>query len=508
MVDATSSTTSSTSTATPTPTPSVSGADIVKTLGTGSGVDTTALVDGLVQAQFALKNQQLKTKEDAITAQISAVASTQSNITDFASALDTLVKGGTLASAPTSSNTAVLSATALSGAKLANLSASVEVDQIATPQSATTTTSFASRSAVVGTGTLTFTLGTATVDTNGGTMSAFTANTSGAGGATTTVAVTIDSTNNTLDGIAKAINAAKTGVTATVITDADGTARLSLKGATGTANAFTVSGDSTALQQFNVGPGQSAATSIGSAAANAKLKLDGVAVERASNTVSDLIDGVKLQLNSASIGNPVTLGGSTPTAALSAAVSNFVATFNETLSSLKTNLDPINGPLKSDVAANTLSRSLRALTTTPLVASTGVGAPTTLADIGIATARDGSVSVNATVLAAALAKYPDAVEAMFAPNTSTASSGAGLNAAFAAISKAATSPLYGLAASTATYTKAKTDVTDAESKATDDAATMKTRLTQQFAAMDSKVAAYKSTQAFLTAQIAAWNKTS
>ncbi|MDO7841473.1 flagellar filament capping protein FliD [Sphingomonas immobilis] len=497
MVDATSSTTS-----TATPTPTVSGADIVKTIGTGSGVDTTALVAGLVQAQFALKNQQLKAKEDALTAQISAVATVQSNITDFASALDALVKGGSLASSPTSSNSAVLSATALSGAKLANLSATVEVTQIATAQSATTKTSFASRSTVVGTGTLTFTLGTATVDANSGTMTAFTAGTAQA------INVTIDSTNNTLDGIAKAINAAKTGVTATVVTDVDGTARLSLKGATGTASAFTVSGDSPELQQLNVGPGQGAATSIGSAAGNAKLKLDGVAVERASNTVSDLIDGVKLQLNSASIGNPVTLGGSTPTAALSAAVNNFVATFNETQSTLKTNLDPINGPLKNDVAAATLSRSLRNLTTTPLVASSGTGAPTTLADIGVATARDGSLSVNAAQLAAALAKYPDAVEAMFAASTSTNPTSNGLNAAFASISKAATSSLYGLAASKATYTKAKTTVTDAEAKAADDATTMKTRLTQQFAAMDSKVAAYKSTQTFLTAQIAAWNKTS
>ena len=35
---------------------------------------------------------------------------------------------------------------------------------------------------------------------------------------------------------------------------------------------------------------------------------------------------------------------------------------------------------------------------------------------------------------------------------------------------------------------------------------MRTQLTAQFAAMDARVAAYKSTQSFLTNQIAAWNK--
>ena len=50
-------------------------------------------------------------------------------------------------------------------------------------------------------------------------------------------------------------------------------------------------------------------------------------------------------------------------------------------------------------------------------------------------------------------------------------------------------------------------VTDEQSDETTAEAATKTQLTQQYAAMDSKIAAYKSTQTFLTAQIAAWNKT-
>lgn len=492
----TTSSTSSTSTASTTSSTSstVNGSSIVKTLGSGSGIDTAALVDSLVEASFSAKNAALKSKEDALTTQISSIAQLQSDITGFASSLDSLVKGGTLAAQPTSTNSSVLTATALAGAKLANLSATVEVDRLATAQAAISNTTFPSRTATVGTGTLTITLGTATVAN--GSMSAFTA------GSADAINVTIDDTNNTLDGIAKAINLAKPGVTATVITDVDGTARLSIKGTTGSANAFTVSGDSTALQQFNVGVGATG-TTINSAAGNAQLKLDGVAVERASNTVSDLIDGVQLNLASASVGNPVTLGSTQPTAAIKQAMSDFVTTYNQIQAELKTQLDPITGPLKNDTATNALWQSLRGLTLLPMLRGQSAGTPTTLAELGVATNRDGSLTLDTTQLSTAMTNYPDAVEAMF--STGVLSSGDGLNAAFQSISLASQSSIYGLAASTKTYTANKTTVSTAETQSATDAATMKTRLTQQFAAMDSKVASYKSTQTFLTAQIASWN---
>ena len=53
------------------------------------------------------------------------------------------------------------------------------------------------------------------------------------------VDVTIDATNNNLNGLAKAINDKNAGVTASVVTDLNG-ARLVVKGQTGDANAFTL----------------------------------------------------------------------------------------------------------------------------------------------------------------------------------------------------------------------------------------------------------------------------
>lgn len=476
---------------------------ILTSLGAGSGVDTAALVTSLVQAQFASKNAALTKQENTLTAQISSVAKVQSGITSFATGLKTLTSNGTLATQPTSSDSSVLTASALPGAKLAGLAASVEVTRLATAQIATSATSFAARDTTIGTGNLTLTLGTATV--SNGALSGFTA------GATAPVTIAIDSAHQTLSGIASAINAAAAGVTASIVTDADGTARLTLKGATGAAQAFTLSGDTPALSALNVGVGESA-TTIGSAAGNAQLKLDGVAVERSSNTVSDLIEGVKLNLTSAAVGKPVTLGITRPTAALTQAVTDFVDTYNQLQAVLKAETNATDGALRNDKNATNLVRALRALPLTTLATGAAAGAPTNLASIGVSTNRDGTLSVDSSKLTAALSNTPDAVEALFA--SGTGATGGGIAAALDAISTAAVDQTVtingniehiGLVGSTALYTAARTKVTDAEAKVATDTTAYQERLTKQYAASDAIVAKYKAAQAALTAQFAQTN---
>lgn len=503
-----------TSTATPTPTPTPSstpgtttiGQSLLNSLNAGSGVDTASLVASLVQAQFASKNLQLTKQDSALTAQISSVAKVQSAITSFASALTSLVKGGSLSTQPTSSDTSVLNATALAGAKLSGLSNFIEITQLASAQTTTSTTKFASRTTAVGTGTLTLTFGTASD-----------AAVSSVSGGAAPIAITIDSTNNTLDGIAKAINAQNTGVSATIVTDSDGKARLSLKGPTGADKAFTLSGDSPELAVLNVGgtpPASGATSTITGAAGNAKLSVNGTAVERSSNTISDLVDGVKLTLSSTTpAGKPIVLGSATPTAGLTQAVGDFVDTYNQMLAELKTETDASSGPLRNDYNATNLLRSLRGLTLTNLSTGAAAGAPSTLAAIGVSTNKDGTLSVDSVKLAAALTKTPDAVEAMFADGTGA--TGGGIAAALNAISNAAVNnktiingktESTGLVASTSLYTAAKSKVTDAEAKVVVDTAAYQERLTKQYAASDAKVAAYKATQTQLQNQIDQWNK--
>lgn len=495
-------TTTSSSTASPTPTPSTTtiaksaASALLTSLNTGSGVDTDSLVTGLVEAQFAAKTAALAARSDRLTAQLSGVATLKSTITDFASALETLVKGGTLQSQPASSDSRVLTATAISGAKLTGLTGSIRVDRLATAQAAVSRTAVATKDTPIATGTFTLKIGTARyVD---GAMAGITAPDVDADGVEDTL--TIDVTNGSLTGIAAAINAARSGVTASVVTDANGEAYLSLKGETGTAKAFSLTADdpASALAQFNVGPDATDMKEM-STAGNAALTVDGIPVERASNSISDLVAGVKLDLVGTST-TPVTLSSTTPTAALTNAVEDVVFTYNSLMAELKKQTDPITGELRADPGAQNMLRSLKALNTRDLLPGAAPGTPRTLSDLGVATNRDGTLSVSSEKLAKAMANNPGAIEAIF----SNSSDGSGLLAAMNSVKLAATSTLYGLGASTTRYNVAKSDLADQQDKVADQRERLTTRMTQQFASMNARVAAYKSTQTFMENQIKQW----
>ena len=67
------------------------------------------------------------------------------------------------------------------------------------------------------------------------------------------------------------------------------------------------------------------------AAQDAIVRLDGVEVTRATNSFSDLIAGVQIDLKSAKPDVPVSVGVSRPVAAISQGVQDFVAAYNELL---------------------------------------------------------------------------------------------------------------------------------------------------------------------------------
>ena len=241
--------------------------------------------------------------------------------------------------------------------------------------------------------------------------------------------VTIDATNDNLDGLAKAINDKNAGVTASVVTDTSG-ARLVVKGQSGAANAFSLSvpaGTTSGLERFASG-----AMTDAQDAQDAIVRLDGVEVTRATNSFSDLIPGVQIDLKSAKPGTIVSVGLSRPTAAITQGVQDFVSAYNElmgvigdatktstTSSSSTTTTDATTGALRGDFGVAALQRQLAKLPTT-ILSSTGSGVHT-LAEIGVATNRDGTLSLDASRLQSALATDPDGVEALFNPTQYTSS---------------------------------------------------------------------------------------
>lgn len=483
---------SSTSSATPTPssTSSPSTTDATKSaaqslftsLQTGSGIDLSSLVPALVQAQFASRTAALKAKADTLTSQISATSTIMSSITDFASSLASVAGGGTLATQATSGNPAVLSVTTQSGAKLSGLSKSITVSALATAQTSVTKSSY-DRTASMGTGKLTIQVGSNTaVDVN-----------------------FADGSNPTIDQIASQINAAKTGVTASVISDVNGKAYLSFTGPTGSANSFTVTateGDQAGLSNFAVG-GSATGTNTVSSATNAEMTVDGVSIQRASNSFSDLVSGVVIKLNAVST-VPVSLTGTTPTDALTSIVSQFVTTYNDKIAELNKELDPQTGDLRSNVAARALSLSLGRLTTAKIVpGDPNAPGPKTLADLGVGTNKDGTLKVDSTRLSKVMAQYPDAIEQMF---QSSGDNLIGLSAQLNGIQMAATSTLYGLGATAKQLSQDQSANALAQSNLTDDQNSTQDRMTAQFAAMNARVSSYKSVQSFMDQQVKMWTK--
>ena len=364
---------------------------IASALGAGSGLDIQTLVNQLSDAAKAPKEALISSRETANQAKISGLAQVSSGIDSFASALTSLIAGGTLFSQPSVADPSVFTASAIAGSRLGSLSASVEVERLAQAQT--------SVSDYLGSGTDPVGEGVLTISVGGG-----------AG-----VDVTIDATNDNLNGLAKAINDKNAGVTASVVSDPNG-ARLVVKGKTGAASAFTLSvagGTSSGLERF-----ASAAMDSPLDAHDALVKLDGVELSRASNSFSDLIPGVQIDLKSAKPGTAIAVGITRPSAAISQGVQDFVTAYNELMNMIAEQTKPGTGTdagaLRGDVGVRELQRRLSQLPTT-ILSSTGTG-PHTLAELGVRTNRDGTLGVDSTRLASILASDPDGVEALFNPS--------------------------------------------------------------------------------------------
>ena len=370
------------------------GSSILTSLG-ASNIDTSSLVDQLATASIASKQKALTTRETGISTRISDLGTAVSSISGFSSALSTLISGGTLYTQPTSSNASIVNVSALAGARLKGLSATIKVGQLATAQTLTAAP-LGSSATPVGEGTLTLTVGSQTKT------------------------ITINSTNNSLAGLAKAIKDSGLGVTASTVTDSTGT-RLVIKGATGEANAFSLtqaSGDPAGLGRFTFDsttydPDAITGLELQQEAQNAELIVDGVEVSKASNSFSDVIEGVKIDLVSAAPGTTVSIGSSQPVDAIKTAVGDFIAAYNEMKTTLA-GMTGTDGSLRADSGIRSLVQRLGALTSTKLTFATD-GSPTTLAEIGVSTNRNGTLTLDAAKLSSVMLSNPDAVEAMFNP---------------------------------------------------------------------------------------------
>lgn len=449
---------------------------IANSLGSGSGINVSQLVNDLASASRAPKIARITELANAAQAKISAVGQARSDLDGFANALAQLISDGTISSQPTLSDASRASATALPGAALGSYAGTLEIQTLASGQSVYSAL-VPSASDPIGMGTMTLTIGG------------------------TTRVITIDSSNNSLTGLANAINASGTNVRASISTDG-GQSRLVLKGASGAAQAFTLTADAGAdpgLAAFAYGAGGS--MTLAQPAADATIKVDGIPFTRASNSLSDVIPGMQLTLKKAEPGMIISVGATRPTEALRAAVTDFVGVFNQLKSSLKAAQNSAGG----STALRTLDRQLSGFIGTALTSDPDINS---LSDIGIATNRDGTLSVNAARLETVLREQPDAVEALFNPRRDggrAETTDPGVAVALDRLRDAALAPdgLIGglskaLAAEAAEIAKNREKI-----EAREDA--YRARLEKQYGSLDARIGALKATQSYLEQQIKLWS---
>jgi flagellar hook-associated protein 2 len=220
---------------------------------------------------------------------------------------------------------------------------------------------------------------------------------------TSTATINVNS-GDTLSTIAGEINAMGMNLSATVATDSSG-AHLQIA-ATGS-GAVSVSSD----PAFNM-------TRAGTAT-NASLTVDGIPISSASNTVPGAITGLTLNLTgTTAANNPVTLTVASDTTQISQALSTFVSDYNAALSQVNSQFtysvsSGAQGVLGTDGTIRSLQSALEGIVAynSPNT-SPGSGGIQSLSDLGITVSNDGSLSLDSSKLASAMAS-PSAVQNFF-----------------------------------------------------------------------------------------------
>ena len=216
-------------------------------------------------------------------------------------------------------------------------------------------------------------------------------------GSGTAQTITIDSTNNTVATLASSINNLDMGISATVITDKNGSYLSLTSSASGVDNDIT--SDTSGLTDSSGNAVTMAETQAGGDAA---YTLDGIPLTSSSNTISTAISGVTFQLLGKT-SSPVTMEIAHDTTGITTAPSTFLSAYN----TLTTALSEQEGKDSSGNAQplfgdQTLSLIQSQLSTALAFATGNSGKTSNLAQLGIAVGTDGQLTLDTSALSTAL----------------------------------------------------------------------------------------------------------
>ncbi len=384
----------------------------ISSLGVGTTLELDTLYNSLETAEKT-KLTAITDQQTSYTAKLNAYSTLASAMTSLQTAMAALTKSTAFtATAVTSSNSAF---TATTDATASTGDYSVYVEQIAKAQSLISG-SFTSTTSKLG--------GTATDGTRTLSISQ---------GSGDPITISLKDSQTTLSGIVSAINSSGASVSASIITASSGDSRLLLTSkTTGTEGDITLSvtGDDTlqGLIGYDASATGTQNLSVQTASQNAKFSVNGVSMERSTNTVTDALTGVTFNLkaaSSSSSGETLTVGAATDTSV--AAVKAFVTAYNSLQSAINTvtkytavnagdDQSSSNGALLGDNTVRTVQTRLASM----LSSVQGSGSYSLLTQLGITTNTTktsagavGTLSLDETKLKNALTANPQAVSEFF-----------------------------------------------------------------------------------------------
>ncbi|MCZ9034161.1 flagellar filament capping protein FliD [Escherichia albertii] len=371
----------------------------ISSLGVGSGLDLSSILDSLTAAQKATLTP-ISNQQSSFTAKLSAYSTLKSALTTFQTANTALSKADLFSATSTTSSTTAFSAITAGNAIAGKYT--ISVTHLAQAQTLTTST------------------------TRDDTKTAIAASDSKLtiqqGGNKDPITIDISAANSSLSAIRDAINNAKAGVSASIINVGNSEYRLSVtSNDTGLDNAMTlsVSGDDT-LQSFMSYGANSNGMEVSVVAQNAQLTVNNVAIENSSNTISDALENITLNLNDVTTGNQ-TLTITQDTAKAQSAIKDWVNAYNSLIDNFSSltkytavdagsdSQSSGNGALPGDSTLRTIQTQLKSMLGNTVSSSNYK----TLAQMGITTdPSNGKLELDADKLTAALKKDASGVGAL------------------------------------------------------------------------------------------------
>ena len=382
--------------------------DILTKLNVGSGMNNSEIITSLVDAERVPALERIEKNENSTKNKISAYGVLKSDISAFRDIIRDIKSSNAASHVGSSSNTTIakFSTTGTTGSD--NVDSSLVVSSLATTHTLVTG-AYNNSGSTVGEGSLTIDFGT--WSTTSSANDTFTANSNSAITVTTSASTTLtqlrDSINNATDNAEASILYNGTGYV------------LVIKGESGASNEVRVTpsegSSATLTNNFSYTASTKNLTQTVDGT-DASFTVDGIAMTRSTNTISDLFNGYTLELEATS-SSAINISSTQNLDNITALLSNFIDAYNAIytniteMSGAAFSEDESTGPLAGDSLARSIQRELRSYTTKSL--SGYEGGPYSMSLLGVQTNRDGSLTLNTSVLKNSFAAAPKIVDAIF-----------------------------------------------------------------------------------------------